>query len=94
MVDVPEHLAPRDGLTNATIRFAGLDADGSSARVRFEMLDHNKYVIGELVVPVGPVGSVDQMISIAHQGAINILRQWIHVLEIGRKGYDTGSDGQ
>lgn len=37
MAEVPDHLAPRAGLTNATIRFAGLAANGSSVNMRFEM---------------------------------------------------------
>lgn len=79
MVDVPEHLAPRDGLTDCHMRFAGLEAvEKGAARLSFE-LSNSKQVIGTMQFQVGPQaeGTVDAQIAAGFHVMRDVLRQWL-----------------
>lgn len=86
MTEVPDHLAPRDGLTNSTIRFEGMYSHPNSghATMSFRMRDENGDDVGvyNIVIPPNDDGSVDQMIALAHRQMIDVLRQWVYELDI------------
>lgn len=86
MAEVPDHLVPRDGLTNSTIRFEGMYSHPNSghATFSFKMRGEQGDDIGVYNIIVAPNadGSVDQMIDVAHREMIDVLRQWIFELNI------------
>lgn len=79
MAEVPDHLVPMDGLSNASIRYAGFDAahDGGEATHRFEIFDENDEYVGTFKIETEPNvhNSIDQMVREAHQQMTTILRQ-------------------
>jgi len=92
MPEVPEHLAPADGLTNYSIRFAGLDVlETGSASLRFEMTDDEGDQIGTLTVIAEPTpaGTVGSLIAAGHRQACDVLRQWLYRLDVLRKAYES-----
>ncbi|MCA1476771.1 hypothetical protein [Bradyrhizobium sp. NBAIM08] len=74
MAEVPDHLDPTDGLTNAKIRFAGLDLWESGEQIiRFEIDDESRHRVGTFSIEVG-----------SRPGATatwSFLRQWLHVID-------------
>ena len=85
MAEVPDHLVPTDGLTNANIRLAGLDTmqGGGGAIFRFDMYDEEKRYVGTFPITVdAPAsGGVNAMVKTAYAEMRNVLRQWIYVIE-------------
>ncbi len=97
MVDIPENLAPQDGLTNAKIEFASFFVEGTGAIINFEMTDDEGNSVGEFPVEVHPSRisgapqTVDALIASAHREMIDVLRQWIHELDVSAKAYESRS---
>lgn len=79
MPEVPDHLVPMDGLSNASIRYAGFDAayDSGDAIHRFEIFDEAGERVGTFTIETEPNvhNSIDQMVREAHQKMTNVLRQ-------------------
>jgi len=96
MVEVPEHLVPTDGLTDSSIALAGIDLIGGGAiKARFDIRDENQVYIGTFTIPVHPRGqdgTTDQMIAEAYRSMTDVLRQWIHGVDMLRKVYEGRSD--
>lgn len=94
MVDVPDYLAPSDGLTNANIEFVGLDyLPGSKPTVRFALTDANGHHGGTLLVTpdVRPGESMEGVVAAGHRELRDILRQWLYRIDIYTKAYEAGS---
>ncbi|RWK66854.1 hypothetical protein [Mesorhizobium sp.] len=99
MAEVANHLVPRDGLTNSLIKFTRLEAPqkGSGATIFFTMYDEEHIEIGEMsfFVPAkakkGEKGTVDDLIARAHQEMADVLRQWLHTIDVMRQAYESGS---
>lgn len=97
MVDVPENLAPQDGLTNAKIKFVSLFVEGNGAVIHFEMTDDEGSAVGEFPIEVHPSRvpgvpqTADSLISSAHRDMIDVLRQWIYMLDVSAKVYESRS---
>ena len=91
MPEVPAHLVPTDGLTNATIEFRSLDhVGGGAADVVFQMFDENKNNMGQIVVHVKPTrkGTADAQIAEGHRVLCDMLRQWLYVTDKLRQEYE------
>lgn len=92
MPDVPEHLVPQDGLTNATIRYGGLDVLDNDRGVlhRFYISDEDGDAVGtfHIETALAGEGSVDHLIGLAHTNMINVLRQAIFELDLQRQAYE------
>lgn len=84
MPDVPDHMVPRDGLTNATIRLAGLDAiPGSNGAVfRFDLYDEQKRLVGTfpIAVPVQAQSGLDPMMKVAYAEMRDVFLQWAYIM--------------
>lgn len=84
MAEVSEHLVPRDGLSRASIRYAGFDAahDRGDAIHRFDIFDEHDDYVGTFKIETEPNvrNSIDQMVSEAHQKMTIVLRQllWLN----------------
>lgn len=89
MVDVPEHLAPKQGLTNTALRFVAIEQVNQDRVCRFEIRDDNKNPIASLdvAIPAENYGSVDAAIAAGHSRMIDMLRQWLYDVEFYRKHY-------
>jgi hypothetical protein len=94
MADVPNHLVPRDGLTNSAIRFDGLDINHNddTVHVTFGIYDDYQARVTEYVIEVPLAdypGGVNGLIAHAHVKMTDILRQWLHLTDTMRRGYET-----
>ena len=92
MADVPEHLAPMDGLTNSFIRYAGFDTveNSGSAIHRFDIHDEGGKYLSTLRITTHPTdaSTVNTMIVSAHRQFSDILRQWLYEADAGRQAYE------
>lgn len=89
MPEVAEDLVPTDGLTNSSIKLAGLDVIPGGARLRFEISDEDQSYVGTFAVTVGamPQGTVDAMIAEGYRQMKDVVRQWLHGLDVMHKAY-------
>lgn len=92
MVDVPENLAPKDGIADQHVTLAALYPMGNgSALFEFSItgdpLKDNDEVVGRLRFLVPPTGSLDAMFEAAHQHLIDALRQMLFRAEVQRESY-------
>lgn len=84
MPEVPDHLVPTDGLTNAKVRFAGLDLWESGEQIiRFEIDDESRHRVGTFSIEVGSrrAGNADTVIADGHAKMRDVLRQWLHEVD-------------
>ena len=90
MPEVPDHLFPRAALTNSYIRFAGLDAEGDGARVRFNIYDEERSFVATLVTEVGPQpsGTIDAIVVEGHRRLTQMLRQWLYEADQDRQAFE------
>jgi hypothetical protein len=89
MVDVSEHIAPMDGVSDADIKFAGFDvARRGAASMRFDLFQHD-ICVGTFRFMVGPTGKgIERMIAEAHTQMTNALRQMLHRNDVLRAVYE------
>src|SRR5437773_291259 len=84
MAEVPDHLVPRDGLTNSHLRFAGLDVipDGGAATLRFELggAEQQQPPMATIAFGIAPQaeGTVDAMLAEGYAVLRDLLRQWLY----------------
>lgn len=85
MAEVADHLVPVDGLTNSSIRYAGLDTikDQGGATHHFDIHDEDDDYVGtfKIETPANSSGSIDAMVLDAHRQMVNVLRQWLHAAD-------------
>ncbi|AWM01284.2 hypothetical protein [Bradyrhizobium amphicarpaeae] len=84
MPEVPDRLAPTDGLTNSKMRFSGLDLWESGEQIiRFEIDDESRHRVGTFSIEVGsrPTGNADMVIADGHAKMRDVLRQWLHEVD-------------
>lgn len=85
MPEVKDELFPTDGLTNADVQFAGLDMikGTGGATFRFDLRDEDENYVGTFPIVVGPnEQGVDGMIAEAHSILRDVLRQWLHQVDL------------
>ena len=91
MAEVPDHLVPRDGLTNSSVEFVGFDAvpGQSGARIRFDIFDEDQDYLTTFAIYVGPqpAGTIDALIVEGHRKMRDVLRQWLHGVDMMHKAY-------
>jgi len=93
MAEVPDHLAPASRVSNARVRFAGLDTlEGGGAVFRFDVFQAEKQV-GTFSFEVRPSGrgNTDGLIALAHQKMNDALRQMLQENELARQAYEKRS---
>ena len=92
MAEVPDHLVPMDGLSNASIRYAGFDAahDSGDAAHRFDIFDEDDGYVGTFKIETEPNvhNSIDQMVREAHQKMTNVLRQLLWLTNVTYQNRD------
>jgi len=94
MAQVPDHLVPADGLTDAHIRFSGLKVhDEGGADVLFSLYDDDENHLADYVIYVEPAeyDSIDGLIAEAHKRMCDVLRQWLFVTDKMRQRYEKKS---
>src|SRR5690242_15513811 len=77
MAEVPAHLEPRGGLSDARIRFAGFDSKDHATIVSFEISQGNR-VVGSFTFELGSTNESIDHIALAHQKMNDALRQMLH----------------
>ena len=91
MAEVPEYLVPTDGLTNSSVKFAGLDAirGMNGARIRFDIFDEDQAYVATFAFDVGPQseGAIDALVAEGHRKMRDILRQWLHGVDMMHQAY-------
>ena len=89
MAEVPDHLVPASRVSDARIRFAGLDTleGGGGGVFRFDLFEGDACV-GTFRFEIGPTGKgIDHMVALAHQKMNDALRQMLHENELIRQAY-------
>lgn len=82
MAEVPDRLVPSDGLTNATLTFAGLDLTGSNnVNLRFDIHDEQGRPVGVFTVATPKAANADLGIASGHRRMADILRQWLYTID-------------
>lgn len=95
MADVPDHLAPEDGLTNSRIKFTAFEVDELEiVVVKFTLFDEEGKIVGEFPIDVAPQpeGTIDAMIAAAHRKMCDVLRQWLLVTDKMVQSYSGKSE--
>lgn len=91
MAEVRDDLVPMDGFTNSSVRFAGFDAipGQNGARIRFEITDEDRYVLGTFSIDVEPQaeGTVDAVVVEGYRRMKDVLRQWLHGVDVMHRSY-------
>ena len=91
MAEVRDDLVPTDGLTNSFVRFAGLDTvkGSGAATLRFDIHDEDGDYLGTfpITVCVQTEGSIDSMVAEGHRQMKNVLRQWLHGMDVLHQAY-------
>jgi len=79
MAEIPDYLVPRDGLTNSSVQFEGLDAlkGTGGARMRFAITDEDQRHLCsfEFDVPPQTDGTVDSVVAAGHRHMRDVVRQ-------------------
>lgn len=94
MAEVPDNLAPMDGLTNAKIEFVSFDVQDAGATVHFALTDALGVDVGVFPIEVyqtEQTTSADALIALAHQEMIDVLRQYIYRLDVLGRAYERQS---
>lgn len=94
MAEVPDYVAPSDGLTNARIQFVGIDyPPGGKVTVRFELTDASGRHAGTFpVTPDVRVGdSIEMVVAAGHREMRDILREWLYRVDVYATAYGSGS---
>ena len=91
MAEVPDHLVPTDGLTNSSVKFAGLDAlpGRNGARIRFDIFDEGQSYVATFSFDIGPrpEGTIDALVAEGHRKMRDVLRQWLHGVDMMHQAY-------
>jgi hypothetical protein len=92
MVEIPDWLEPKEGLTNAYIKFNGLEAykDGWKATLMFAFYNENRDHVADFSVHVDPEKGqkVDELVAEGHRRMTNILRQWLQQVDQARQSFE------
>jgi hypothetical protein len=94
MAQVPDHLVPTDGLTDARIRFSSLDVhQEGGADVHFGLYDEDENHLADFVIYVEPTddGSIDRLVAEAHRRMCDVLRQWLYMTDKMRQAHEERS---
>lgn len=91
MAEVRDELVPMNGLTDAVIRFAGMDHQPRGAIFRFDFVSHGGDTIGTFRIPVGPQSDerIDSMVIEAHRQMRDVLRDWLYNVDRSCVGLET-----
>lgn len=85
MTEVPERLVPTDGLTRSKLTFVGIDYEpGTKPAVRFRISAADGRFIGDFPVSpdVAAGAPIDVILTEAHAEMRDILRQWLHCIDV------------
>ena len=94
MAEVPDHLAPARGVSDARIRFAGFDTiEGKSGGIFcFDIFQGDRYV-GTFRFHLASTGKgIEHIIALAHAKMNDALRQMLDENETHRKASEKGSE--
>jgi len=97
MAEVPDYLVPTDGLTNSSVRFAGLDtiSGKNGARVKFDIFDEDEEYVATFAFDVGPQPeeTIDSIVAEAHRRMRDMIRQWLHDVDVMHRHYSKQTPG-
>lgn len=93
MAEVPDHLVPRDGLTNSAIKFDGFEIlhGLGTVRITFGIYEDNDRRISHYVFDLplgGHSGGANGLIAEAHRQMSDVLRQWLYRTDKVRQAYE------
>ena len=89
MVDVPDHLAPANGVSNFSIRLGNIEiaADGHTS-FRFDMYEEKTLIASIPITIVNGTGGLLAAIADAHRKLNDALRKMLYVSEAYRRNYE------